>query len=175
MRALTHLPIILASVAALITPAGATAASKVEVLTSVANSGDAVAEHDLGQLYRSGEGVAQDKTKAFCWIHRSAEHGNIMAWMSTGMMYGIGEGVPLDRIEAYKWFELADRLTPAEWPADIRKFAVEDRAAMAKRMTAADVAEARRRATEWWEQVQARGKPAANRQYVEAPGGPPAC
>ena len=175
MRALTHLLIILASMAAVMSPASAMAASKIEELRFAANNGDAVAEHDLGQLYRTGEVGAQDKTKAFCWIHRSAEHGNIMAWMSTGMMYGLGEGVPQDCIEAYKWFELVDRLTPADWPADIRKFAIEDRAAMAKRMTAADAAEAKRRATEWRDQVQARGKPAAGKQYVEAPGGPSTC
>lgn len=175
MRALTRLPIILASMAAIMIPACAMAASKVEELAAAANKGDAAAEFDLGELYRNGDGIAQDKTKAFCWIHRSAEHGDILAWISTGMMYGLGEGVPQDRVEAYKWFELVDRLTQTEWPADIRKFAVEDRAAMAKRMTAADVTEAKRRATAWWGEVQARGKPAAGQQYVETPGGPNTC
>lgn len=92
-----------------------------------AEAGDGKAEWQLGENYRSGNGVPKSAATAFCWFHRAAEHGNIKSWLSVAWMYSAGEGVSKDYIEAYKWFYLVDELTPPNWPAEIKRDAEEDR------------------------------------------------
>jgi len=117
-------------------------------LRAAAERGDRDAEYKLGMVL--GDGPQADPKAAFYWLRRAAEHGEVGAWLPLGMAYGSGNGVSLDRIEAYKWFDLYDRLAPKTAAfAEPRGYAVEDRAAMTRRMTPAQVAEARAREEAW--------------------------
>lgn len=55
-----------------------------------AEAGDGKAEWQLGENYRSGNGVPKSAATAFCWFHRAAEHGNIKSWLSVAWMYSAG-------------------------------------------------------------------------------------
>jgi len=60
-------------------------------------------------------------------------------------MYFTGNGVPQDHVEAYKWMSLAARLASGEF----QKTSAERRDTIAKEMTAAQLAEAQKQASEW--------------------------
>ena len=61
-------------------------------------------------------------------------------------MYGTGQGVPQDYVEAHKWYNLA---AAAAHLGQLQESAAGARNALAKQMTAAQVAEAQQRASEW--------------------------
>jgi TPR repeat protein len=141
-----------------------------------AQAGNATDEYDLGERYRNGDdGMPKAPAAAFCWVHRSAEHGYIMGWLSLGMMYGMGDGVAKDNVESYKWFYLVHWLTPPNWPAEVKRDAEEDMAAVARHLRPSDVDEAQRRAKAWWAVVVARGDLKPGQQYVPFPGDKPPC
>src|SRR6059036_188545 len=60
-----------------------------------ADSGDADAQVNLGQLYAKGEGVPQDFPQARQWYQKAATQGNAQAQVNLGEMYR-SEGVPQD-------------------------------------------------------------------------------
>lgn len=62
----------------------ATAVSK---FTQAAEDGLAIAQHNLGVLYFSGEGVPQDYEQAFEWTRRAAEQGYLRAMVNLGVLY----------------------------------------------------------------------------------------
>jgi TPR repeat protein len=66
-----------------------------------------MAQNNIGLMYYSGEGVAQDYAEARKWFTLSAEHGYSGAQHNLGVMYQTGQGVPRDDAEARKWFTLA--------------------------------------------------------------------
>ncbi len=72
-----------------------------------AEQGDTWSQHDLGEMYRDGEGVPQDYVEAAKWYRRAAEQGNAWAQGNLGWMYFFGYGVPRDNIEANKWIRKA--------------------------------------------------------------------
>ena len=72
-----------------------------------------------------------------------AEQGYASAQYNLGLMYGNGEGVPLNYIKAYMWTSLAK--------AQGNKDAAHNLDLAKSEMTAADISEAQRLATEWWE------------------------
>ena len=68
-----------------------------------AEQGDAVAQCNLGVMYRKGNGVPQDYGKAFDWYLKSAEQGYADAQMALGLMYLKAKGVPQDYTKALEW------------------------------------------------------------------------
>ena len=79
------------------------------------------------------------------WYRRAANQGHARAQANLGLMLGEGRGVPLDYMEACLWSSLAaEQLTGED-----RDLAVENRDAVAARMTADQIADAQRRAREW--------------------------
>ena len=48
-------------------------------LTTLASSGDPLAQYYLGRMYNSGEGVPKDMPQALRWYRRAAERGNPLA------------------------------------------------------------------------------------------------
>ena len=60
---------------------------------------------DLGECYRSGDGVTKDDTQAVHWFRRAAEAGNALGMLYLGYMYQEGDGVPKSDPEAVKWFQ----------------------------------------------------------------------
>lgn len=111
-----------------------------------AEQGKPLAQFNLGLMYYKGRVAAQDYTEAVKWWRRAAEQGFAEALNNLGMMYGNGDGVPQDYGEAHKWFDLAASHHP---PGRKHRNSVRDRDFLAKKMTAAQIAEAQRLAREW--------------------------
>lgn len=109
--------------------------------TKAAIQGHASAQGALGWMYDSGQGVVQDYKQAASWYRKAAEQGVGEAQASLGVRYAEGQGVPQDYIEAHKWFNLAGSTGNAT--------AIKNRDAIARRMTAAQIAEAQKSASEW--------------------------
>jgi TPR repeat protein len=76
-------------------------------LEKQAESGDAVAQTELGLMYDEGEKVPEDNEKAFFWYQKAAAKGFVMAEFYLGAMYVNGDGVPKDISKAVEWFEKA--------------------------------------------------------------------
>ena len=51
------------------------------------------AQYYLGDMYRSGEGVAQDDVEAVKWYRRAGGSGRVEAQSCLGFMYFYGKGV----------------------------------------------------------------------------------
>ena len=75
----------------------------------MAELGNAKAQSQLGFMYASGDGIAQDNAEAVKWFRRAAEQGLPEAQSVLGLMYAGGKGVPQDEVEALVWFNLAAR------------------------------------------------------------------
>lgn len=69
-----------------------------------AESGNAVAQYSVGEMYRLGERVTRDDSEAVKWYRKAAEQGHASAMYRLGFMYQLGYGVTKDRKEALKWF-----------------------------------------------------------------------
>ena len=77
---------------------------------AAAQSGDIVAYHALGDLYRKGTGTKKDATEAFRYYEYAASEGYGPSQYALGLMYANGEGAPeKDLIKAYAWLALATR------------------------------------------------------------------
>jgi len=100
-------------------------------------------------MYWQGQGVPRDHREAAKWYLKAAEQGYARAQNDIGFMYGFGEGIPpRDDVQAYKWLSLAiERYTDKNKAR--REQAIEDRAALAARMSKAQLAEAERQVREW--------------------------
>ncbi len=120
-----------------------------------AKQGRPLAQFKLGIMYYKGRGVAQDYTEAVKWWRMAAEQGFAEALNNLGMMYGNGDGVPADFVEAHKWFDLAASHHPS---GRKHRNSVRDRDFLAKKMTAAEIAEAERLAHEWMAAFEKREK-----------------
>lgn len=68
-----------------------------------AEQGNAASQHNLGVMYRLGQGVPQDYRKALRWFRTSAVQGNALAPGELAHMLLEGEGVPQDYAEALYW------------------------------------------------------------------------
>ena len=73
----------------------------------LAEKGDALAQYNLGVLYRKGRGVTQDDVQAREWYDKAAVQGQAKAQFNLGTLYFNGEGVPKDYKQALRWFRLA--------------------------------------------------------------------
>ena len=82
------------------------------------------------------------------WYRSAAEQGHAHAQLNLGAMYANGLGVPRDYVEAHKWFNLAASNLPAS-QSESRDMAVNDRDLAARKMTAAELAEAQELAKAW--------------------------
>ena len=76
-------------------------------LRQIAGQGDAPAQIELGAMYATGRGVAQDDGEAVTWFRRAAEQGNSIGQTSLGAMYRAGRGVAQDDGEAVTWYRRA--------------------------------------------------------------------
>ena len=72
-----------------------------------AETGNTVAQYNLGSMYWSGEGVRIDHKQAVRWYRKAAEQGHANAQYNLGGMYEVGHGVPEDFVTAYAWAKIA--------------------------------------------------------------------
>ena len=108
-----------------------------------AEQGDAKAQTNLGLMYYNGTGVTQDYAEAMKWYRLAAEQGVAGAQNNLGLMYNKGDGVPQDYAEAYAWFFVA----ATGGSIDAEKY----RDTVQEILTAEQLAEAQKRATELFE------------------------
>ncbi len=107
----------------------------------LADMGDAGVQSILGFMYTKGHGVTQDYVQAMKWYRKAANQGHAFAQINVGVLYAEGQGVTQDYVQAHMWFSLAG--------AQGDKKGVKYRDNVAKRMTAAQIAEAQRLAGKW--------------------------
>jgi TPR repeat protein len=96
--------------------------------------------YNIGSMYGTGQGVALDPQTAVRYLRQAAELGNIYAQFNMGRRCAEGQGIATNLIEAWKWYALAES---GGIPS-----AQEPRGAVESRLTAAELAEARRAAQE---------------------------
>ena len=89
------------------TPYAAWVRRDVPALTGMAETGDAIAQFNLGLLYDNGEGVPQDYAAAAGWYRKAADQGNASAQYNLGLLYATGRGVAQDYAAAVSWFRKA--------------------------------------------------------------------
>ncbi|MGH2447696.1 MAG: tetratricopeptide repeat protein [Chloroflexota bacterium] len=106
-----------------------------------AEQGNAVAMSRIGDAYLTGTGVTQDYGKAASWFARAASAGDPWSLEMLGSLYEEGEGVEQDDIKAYQWYDIA--------AVNGDSHAAELRDALAQKMTAEQIAEAKNRSSEW--------------------------
>lgn len=108
-----------------------------------AEQGDAFAELNLGAKYDHGKGVPKDGKEALKWYRMAAEQGNAFGQEKLAWKYILGDGVPRDDVLAYVWLNLA----ASDESALRRKAAIQQRIqqrdAVARGMTAEQLAKAR--------------------------------
>ena len=136
LRGLAVCPLIFGVVAAL-----AAENDFLDKLRRDAEHGDVGSRYNLGLMCLKGIDVPQDDAEAAQWFRRAAEQGHAGAQFNLGLMYAKGEGVPQYYIAAHLFFNLAG----AKGDEEARKA----RDVLAAKMTAAQIAEAQRRAREW--------------------------
>ena len=73
----------------------------------LAEQGIAMAQHNLGLMYREAKGVSKDDKTAAEWYERAAEQGYANAQSNLGALYYAGRGVPQDDKIALQWFRRA--------------------------------------------------------------------
>ena len=106
-----------------------------------AEKGNAVAQLNLGFMYSSGQGVAQDYKEAVKWYRLAAEQGYVAAQTSLGMMYGNGQGVAQDYVMAHMYWNIAG--------ASGHEDAIKNRGIVEKNMTPSQIEKAQDLAREW--------------------------
>ncbi len=73
-------------------------------LIKEANSGNALAQHELGIRYIIGDGIPADTEKAAYWIGKAANNGLPGACYNYGILLNNGWGVKWNPFEAFKYF-----------------------------------------------------------------------
>ena len=77
------------------------------LLMQKANSGDALAQHELGIRYLLGKGFGVDTVKAAYWIQKSADQNYVVAQFNLGIFLNNGWGVPWNPFKAFEHFHYA--------------------------------------------------------------------
>lgn len=92
------------------------ATTSLEDLRVASQGGDAKAQVELGQRYRTGKADRQDQAEAVQWFRKAAETGNASGKYFLGEMLESGQGVQRNQQEAVKWFRAAAEqdLAPAQ-------------------------------------------------------------
>jgi TPR repeat protein len=106
-----------------------------------AEQGNGYAESALGGLYLTGQGVPLDRDAAGYWLEKAADQGGFSGDWARGIQLWAGVGVKQDLVEAYRLMSFAMTSLDEEKRAKLQP-QVE---ALAKSMTPAQIAEAKRR------------------------------
>jgi clan AA aspartic protease (TIGR02281 family) len=78
-----------------------------QLFWKAASQGNAEAEYNVGFLYETGRGPAQNYREAIDWYRLAGTQGNAAAQTHLGLMYANGRGVAKDDKEAVRWLRLA--------------------------------------------------------------------
>ena len=72
---------------------------------ALAEQGNAIAQFNLGIMYKKGYGVPKNNTNAVGWFRKAADQGDAIAQYQLGKMYLSGHGVLQNYVEALKWIQ----------------------------------------------------------------------
>jgi hypothetical protein len=114
----------------------------------------------LAEMYAQGRGVPQDFGRAADLTKANAQEGDPIAQFKLAQAYISGRGVPQDYVQAYMWLDLAAArmnsttwevftLDPRDKPLYSHDLFVNGRDGLAARLSAAQLAEGQRLASEW--------------------------
>jgi uncharacterized protein len=78
--------------------------------TKQAKNGNPIAQNNLAQMYRDGEGVNKNLKQAFYWFQKSADQGNASATSSLGYCYYFGKGTTKNYNKALEQWRKAIKL-----------------------------------------------------------------
>jgi len=113
-----------------------------QLYRSLAEKGDASAQHSLGKMYENGQGVRRDPAEAAKWYRLAADQGHTGAQFYLGGMYASGDGVPRDYVQAYMWLDLSSA-------GQQSFYSTASLSAVADKMTPAQIMEAQRLVGAW--------------------------
>ena len=116
-------------------------AEAVKWFSEAARQGLADAQYNLGVMYYQGAGITQNYPEALKLYSRAAQKGHALAQYNLGLMYLQGNSVPKDTVKAYMWLSLAAGQKVPE--------AVKNRDYLTAKMTGAQLADARKLASDW--------------------------
>ena len=85
----------------------------------------------------------EELLKAFKWLLKAAEQGEVLAQLGLGVLYENGKGIPQDKVMAYKWYNIASEngLEDGKLHMDM----------IEKQITKTQIEETRRLARKWVE------------------------
>jgi len=117
------------------------AARGLDWFARAAAEGDPANQLRLGQLYLDGAGGAPEIGPGLRWIRRAANQGYVEAQIRLGSIHAEGGVVEKDLVRAYMWFHLASMMGNEQ--------AGKVLTGLAREMTAAEIAAAKRLADAW--------------------------
>ncbi len=85
--------------------------SALKVWMASAETGDAEAQANVGEIFERGLGGEPNYEAALIWYRKAAAQGNPRAQFAIGTLYEQGLGVPKDQLEALNWYRQAWGLT----------------------------------------------------------------
>jgi TPR repeat protein len=113
-----------------------------------AGQGYAPGEYNLGVMYMEGSGTAKNADEAAKWFLKAAEQRHLTAMNNLAGAYFYGRGVPQDLVATYMWLSIAASLGDENSKKNL--------AGLKEKLTAAQLAEAERRASQWLAEHQKR-------------------
>ncbi|MGH8218072.1 MAG: caspase family protein [Steroidobacteraceae bacterium] len=81
--------------------------SALRIWLATAQSGDAAAENNVGEIYERGVGSSPDYAAAALWYGKAAKQGYSRALLNLGMLYEQGLGVEKDPVKALNFYRMA--------------------------------------------------------------------
>jgi TPR repeat protein len=111
----------------------------------LAESGDRLAQFQVGMMIEQGQGADPSLSQAYEWYLKAAKQGVADAYFALGQIFSRGEVVPKDPVQAYAWFDLATKAGHAV-AGDWLKME-------AKRVTPEELPKAMNFVTEWTEKL----------------------
>ena len=121
-------------------------ATALQILRPLAERGSFRAQYTLAFAYTHGHGVPQNFVEAARWYRRSADQGWASAQINLANLYYEGKGEPVDYVSAYFWFALS---ASGDLNAKTKQGAIEGRDSAAKRLSEAQLAEAKQWVRLW--------------------------
>lgn len=110
-------------------------------LQDAAEKGHIRAMYQLGDAFANGRGVDKNLVWAARWYGKAAMRGHRRAQYAVGVAHAAGQGTPVNLVEGWILLRIAEKAGHSD--------AAKVRRAVAKKMTAAQLHVARRRATAW--------------------------
>ena len=134
-----------------------------------AEQGIAFAQLQVGAMYGQGVGVPENDAEAIRWYRLAAEQGEAKAQYNLGKIYEQGGGVPKDYVAAHMFYNIAATKDYKDYDVNNPNLfltsterenltARGNRDRLAKKMTAAQISEAQRRAQAWQDKRRPGGK-----------------